>query len=38
MEAFAFWPDADPQFPLTSYTGAIEVLPNDSAAAAQTAP
>ena len=34
----AFWPDAGLQFPLTIYTGAIEVLPNESAAAAQTAP
>ena len=33
MEAFAFWPEAGAQYPLTSYTGAIEVVPAESAAA-----
>ena len=28
MEPFAFWPFSDAQYPLTSYTGAVEVLPN----------
>ena len=27
MDAFAFWPFSDAQYPLTSYTGAVEVLP-----------
>ena len=38
MEAFAFWPTAGAQYPLTIYTGAIEVLANGSAPVAQTAP
>ena len=27
MRAFAFWPGSDGQDPLSSYTGAIEILP-----------
>ena len=37
MEAFAFWPESGAQYPVTSYTGAIEVLPAESAAAARAA-
>ena len=37
MEAFAFWPDAGAQLPLTTYTGAIEIVPNRTAALAATA-
>ena len=34
MEAFAFWPDAGPQYPLSTYTGAVEILPGGSSALA----
>ena len=34
MEAFAFWPEADAQLPLTTYTGAVEILPSATAALA----
>ena len=37
MEAFAFWPDAGPQYPLSTYTGAIEILPSGSSALAPAA-
>ena len=37
MEAFAFWPDAGPQYPLSTYTGAVEVLPSASSALAPAA-
>ena len=33
MEAFAFWPNAEAQFPLSTYTGAIEAVTAGSAAA-----
>ena len=38
MDAFAFRPESDPQFPLTTYTGAIEVLAGGSVAAAAGLP
>lgn len=34
MDAFAYWPDAGAQYPLTVYTGAIEALPSGTATAA----
>ncbi|MCY4024999.1 MAG: hypothetical protein OXH75_01630 [Acidobacteria bacterium] len=37
MEAFAFWPDSTPQYPLSTYTGAIEILPSGSSALAPAA-
>ena len=38
MEAFAFWPDAGPQYPLSTYTGAVEVLSGGSSALAPAGP
>ena len=37
MEAFAFWPDAEPQYPLSTYTGAVEILSSESSSLAPAA-